>query len=123
MALISASCAWMRSKRWWMASPKYLTISDTTGSPVTSSSVSVAWIENIIATAATASTPVDRAYMAAGPAIMRTAPRSAEARDMRSPVRARSKYSRGSRWTCAKKSLRISYSTLRDAPIMRRRIA
>ena len=61
--------------------------------------------------------------MAAGPAIMRTAPRSAEARDIRSPVRALSKYSRGSRWRCAKKSLRMSYSTLRDAPMMRRRMA
>ena len=100
-----------------------LTINDTSGSPVTTSSVSRMWMDSIMATAATASTLVDTVYMRAGPAIIRTAPRSADARDIRSPVRARSKYSRGKRCRCAKKSLRMSYSTVRDAPIINRRIA
>ena len=80
-------------------------------------------MDSIIEMAATASTPVDTAYMAAGPTIMRTAPRSAEARDMRSPVRARSKKSRGKRCSCAKKSLRRSNSMWREAPIISRRMA
>ncbi len=87
----------MRSNLVWMAWPKYLTISDTSGRPVTMSRVSLASIHSIIPTAETARTLVDTAYIAAGPAIIRTAPRSAEARDIRSPVRALSKYSRGKR--------------------------
>jgi hypothetical protein len=78
--------------------------------------------DSIIPTAAMASTLVDTAYIAAGPTIMRTALRSAEARDMRSPVLAPSKYSRGKRCSCAKKSLRRSNSIWRDAPTIRRRM-
>ncbi len=85
MALISANWAWIRSKRVWMAWPKYFTINDTSGVKVTMSSVRRVSIHNIMPTAAIARTPVDTAYMAAGPAIMRTAPRSADARDIRSP--------------------------------------
>ena len=61
-------------------------------------------------------------YMIAGPIIMRTAPRSLVARDMRSPVRWRWKYARSSRCRCAKKSLRRSYSISREAPMMIRRV-
>ena len=60
-------------------------------------------------------------YMIDGPIIMRTAFRSLVARDIRSPVRCAWKYDSGSVCRCAKKSLRMSYSMSRDAPMRIRR--
>ena len=44
---MSDSCAWICSKRWWMALPKYFTEIDTNGSGISDSSVSRASIDTI----------------------------------------------------------------------------
>jgi hypothetical protein len=76
----------------------------------------------IISVSATAKvSSVFAEYMIDGPIIMRTALRSLVARDIRSPVRWVWKYASGSVSRCAKKSLRMSYSMSRDAPMRIRR--
>ena len=44
-ALMSESCAWIASKREWIALPKYLTLIDTSGSGSSATSVSRPSIE------------------------------------------------------------------------------
>jgi hypothetical protein len=70
-----------------MAPPKQVTAIDTNGSGISDSSVRPGLIDSIIASAAVKSAPVDVAYRMPGPIIMRTAPRSLVARDIKSPVR------------------------------------
>ncbi len=53
MALMSDSCAWICSKRLWMALPKNFTDSDTNGSGISDKSVSRASIDSISASATT----------------------------------------------------------------------
>ena len=105
-----------------MAAPNTLTETETSGSGSRPISVSRGSIDSISTIATTNTSVVCDAYMIDGPAIIRTAFRSLVARDIRSPVRWRRKYSGGSRCRCAKKSLRRSYSISRDTPMMMRRI-
>ena len=105
-----------------MAAPKYRTAIDTNGSGISATSVSRRSIDTISAIATTKRISVLAAYITAGPIIMRTAFRSLVARDIRSPVRRAWKYDSGSRWSCAKKSFRRSYSIWRETPMMMRRM-
>ena len=86
-ALMSDSCAWIASKRAWMALPKYLTLIDTSGSGSSANIVSRPSIELMRMIATTNTRMVLAVYITAGPTIMRTALRSFVARDIRSPVR------------------------------------
>ncbi len=105
-----------------MAVPNILTVIDTIGSGSSTIRVSLTSSENISDRLTIAVIRVFARYMTAGPTIIRTALRSLVARDIRSPVRFSWKNEIGSRSRCAKKSLRRSYSTPRDALMMMRRI-
>ena len=70
-----------------MALPKYFTEIDTNGSGISAISVSRRSIDSISTSATTKVSSVLAEYITAGPIIIRTAPRSLVARDIRSPVR------------------------------------
>ncbi len=122
MALTSDNCAWIASNRLWMALPKNLTDTETNGRGINENRVSRGSMEIISARATTNPSSVFAEYITAGPTIWRTAFKSFVARDIRSPVRRAWKYDAGIFSSCAKKSLRMSYSMWRDAPIRIRRI-
>src|SRR4029077_17137274 len=100
--LTSDSCAWIRSKRLWIAVPNHFTDTETNGSGISAHSDSHGSIEIITDSATTKVSSVFAEYMIDGPIIMRTAFRSLVARDIRSPVRWAWKYERGSVCRCAK---------------------
>ena len=72
-----------------MRSPKYQTVSETSGSGSSASAVSRGLIASMNPSDTSAVTTVLTRYMMPGPSIVRTAARSFVVRDMRSPVRSR----------------------------------
>jgi len=104
-----------------MALPNTFTEIDTNGIGISAKSVSRASMPIMMNKATTSVSMVLAEYMIDGPIIIRTALRSLVARDIRSPVRCVWKYECGSVSRCAKKSLRMSYSMSREAPMRMRR--
>ena len=70
-----------------MALPKYLTVTDTSGSGMSAMSVRRPSIDDMMTIATVNIRTVFAEYITDGPIIMRTAFRSLVARDIRSPVR------------------------------------
>ena len=85
--MIEENSSWTFSNRSWMRFAKNFVAIETKGRVHSDSSVRLTLILSMSGNAKMMTVPVPRAYISAGPIIMRTAPRSFVARAMRSPVR------------------------------------
>ncbi len=113
IVVMRPKCSCTASNRWWMARPSQ--IMEIGRSSIGSRAIRVSrtsmWSMNSSANVPPAIVLVR--YITAGPAAMRTAERSLVSRAIRSPVRARAKYSASSDSRRANRSFRRSYSIQR----------